>query len=105
MMDIFVQDTQLNLSPYYLKPGFAYGGSCLPKEVRAVVHLADQLNVRTPLIRSLGFTNALQIQSAIDMVLETGCERVGFLGLAFSCGLLVGLVAPGENGRCDHSGA
>lgn len=86
VMDIFVRDTQLNLSPYYLKPGFAYGGSCLPKEVRAVVHLAEQLNVSTPLINSLGDTNALQIQSATDMLLETGCERIGFLGLAFKSG-------------------
>jgi GDP-mannose 6-dehydrogenase len=86
VMDIFVQDTKLNLSPYYLKPGFAYGGSCLPKEVRAVVHLADQLNVSTPLIDSLGKTNAQQIQSATDMLIETGCERVGFLGLAFKSG-------------------
>ena len=86
VMDIFVQDTQLNLSPYYLKPGFAYGGSCLPKEVRAVAHLAEKLGVSAPLIESLGVTNAQQIQAAIDMLREEGAERAGFLGLAFKSG-------------------
>ena len=86
VMDIFVQDTQLNLSPYYLKPGFAYGGSCLPKEVRAVAHLANQLGVRTPLIESLGVTNTQQIQTAVEMLREHSSDRVGFLGLAFKSG-------------------
>ena len=86
VMDIFVQDTKLNLSPYYLKPGFAYGGSCLPKEVRAVAHLSDKLGVETPLIDSLAVTNEAQIQSATNMVRETGAKRVGFMGLAFKAG-------------------
>ena len=86
VMDIFVQDTKLNLSPYYLKPGFAYGGSCLPKEVRAVAHLAHKIGVRTPLIQSLGATNLLQIQSAIDLIKQSGHRRIGFVGLAFKAG-------------------
>ncbi len=86
VMDIFVQDTKLNLSPYYLKPGFAFGGSCLPKEVRAVAHLADRLDVRTPLIRSLAATNMLQVETATEMVRNSGHKRIGFLGLAFKAG-------------------
>ena len=86
VMDIFVQDTKLNLSPYYLKPGFAFGGSCLPKEVRAVAHLADRLDVRTPLIRSLSASNMLQVEAATDMVRKSGHKRIGFLGLAFKAG-------------------
>ena len=86
VMNIFVQDTKLNLSPYYLKPGFAYGGSCLPKEVRAVAHLADGLGVSLPLIASLGVSNRTQVQAALDMVRETGARRVAVLGLAFKPG-------------------
>lgn len=86
VMDIFVQDQKLNLSPYYLKPGFAYGGSCLPKEVRAVAHLAGELNVDVPLIDSLARSNETQIADAIDMVRASGAKRVGFLGLAFKRG-------------------
>ncbi len=86
VMDIFVKDTKLNLSPYYLKPGFAFGGSCLPKEVRAVAHLADQLEVRTPLIRSLGASNVIQIDKAAQMVRDSGAKRIGVLGLAFKTG-------------------
>lgn len=86
VMDIFVQDTKLNLSPYYLKPGFAFGGSCLPKEVRAVAHLADKLDVRTPLIESLTASNTLHIEAATNMVRQSGHKRIGFLGLAFKSG-------------------
>jgi len=86
VMDIFVKDTKLNLSPYYLKPGFAYGGSCLPKEVRAVSHLADKLDVNAPLINSLADTNNLQIDAATEMVRNSGCKKIGFMGLAFKAG-------------------
>ena len=86
VMDIFVQDTKLNLSPYYLKPGFAYGGSCLPKEVRAVAHLAEKLKVQTPLINSLAETNETQIESAAQLIRQSGGMRIGFLGLAFKAG-------------------
>ncbi len=86
VMNIFIQDTKLNLSPYYLKPGFAYGGSCLPKEVRAVAHLGEELGVDLPLVNSLAKTNEEQIQSAVDLVKNTGKRKIGFLGLAFKAG-------------------
>lgn len=86
VMDIFVRDKKLNLSPYYLKPGFAYGGSCLPKEVRAVQHMARQAGVSLPLIGNLERSNREQIKQAIDMVRQTGAKRVGVLGLAFKPG-------------------
>ncbi|CAJ1369756.1 unnamed protein product [Effrenium voratum] len=86
VMDIFVQDTKLNLSPYYLKPGFAFGGSCLPKEVRAVTHLAEKLGVSTPLMDSLTPSNEKQIDQAIGMIRETGAKKVAVLGVAFKPG-------------------
>lgn len=86
VMDIFVQDTKLNLSPYYLKPGFAYGGSCLPKEVRAVAHIAGEQGVSLPLIESLGVSNEQHIESATQMVRATEARQVAILGLAFKPG-------------------
>lgn len=86
VMDIFVQDTKLNLSPYYLKPGFAFGGSCLPKEVRAVSHLADELGVSVPLIDSLTPSNFDQIDVAVNALRSSGAKRVAFLGVAFKPG-------------------
>ncbi len=86
VMDVFVQDTKLNLSSYYLKPGFAFGGSCLPKEVRAVTHIAQDLGVDLPMINSLGESNDTQISEALRMTKETGARKVGILGLAFKPG-------------------
>lgn len=86
VMDVFCQDHKLNLSPYYLKPGFAYGGSCLPKEVRAVTHIAKMAGVDIPMIDSLGVSNSTQIEEAIEMVRATGAKRVGVLGVAFKPG-------------------
>lgn len=83
VMDIFVQDTKLNLSPYYLKPGFAFGGSCLPKEVRAVEYIARDMGISCPLIESLSPSNWMQIESAIDMTLATDPKKVAVLGVAF----------------------
>jgi GDP-mannose 6-dehydrogenase len=86
VMDIFVRDTKLNLSSYYLKPGFAYGGSCLPKEVRAVTHIAGKLGLDLPLIASLDRSNATHISEAARMVIATGARKVAVLGLAFKPG-------------------
>ncbi len=86
VMDIFVKDTKLNLSPYYLKPGFAFGGSCLPKEVRAVSHIAGARGVEVPLIDSLIPSNKAQIREAMRLLAPYAGRRIGFLGVTFKAG-------------------
>jgi GDP-mannose 6-dehydrogenase len=86
VMNIFVQDTKLNLSPYYLKPGFAFGGSCLPKEVRAVVHLAEKQGLALPMIESLTPTNQRHIEQAAELLAPFKGKRFGFLGVTFKPG-------------------
>ena len=83
VMNVFVKDTKLNLSPYYLKPGFAFGGSCLPKEVRAVSHLGQELGVAVPLIDSLAVTNDRHIETAVELLAPFKGQRIGFLGVTF----------------------
>ena len=83
VMDIFVQDTKLNISPYYLKPGFAFGGSCLPKDVRGLNRLAESLNVETPVLSSINTSNGTQVDHAVDLIADTKPKTVAFLGITF----------------------
>jgi GDP-mannose 6-dehydrogenase len=110
VMRVFVADTKLNISPLYLKPGFAFGGPCLPKDLRAICSVAQAAGLQTPLLSSVLESNASHLRRATELVLATGKKRVGVLGLVFksdtddlrespACGLVKRLLAAGKSVR------
>ena len=86
VMDIFCKDRQLNISSYYFKPGFAYGGSCLPKDLKGLQTLAHDLYLQVPVISSIHRTNEIQMQRAIGVLMGHGHRNIGFLGIGFKAG-------------------
>lgn len=86
VMRLVCADHRLNISPAYLKPGFAFGGSCLPKDLRALTHIARQNDIALPMLSSLLESNRVHIDHAVDRILRLGRPKVGMLGLSFKTG-------------------
>lgn len=86
VMNIIVRDTKLNVSSAYMRPGFAYGGSCLPKDLNALLYYARKMDVPVPLLSTVPVTNSLQIELAAQEILRSGARRISIFGLAFKAG-------------------
>jgi GDP-mannose 6-dehydrogenase len=86
VINMFLSDKQLNISEYYLNPGFAFGGSCLPKDVRAMAYLGKELDCSLPLIEAILPSNSEHIERSIDAILTHGKKKVGVLGMSFKSG-------------------
>ncbi|MCD4736081.1 MAG: nucleotide sugar dehydrogenase [Bacteroidales bacterium] len=83
VMNIFCQDTKLNLSAYYMKPGFAFGGSCLPKDVRALTYKGRSLDLDLPLLNAILPSNQRQVKKGLNMIMSLGNKKIGILGFSF----------------------
>ena len=86
VMDVFCQDQKLNISTAYLKPGFAFGGSCLPKDLRALAYQTRVHDLETPILSSILPSNDVQVQRGIDLILRNGHKHIGILGFSFKAG-------------------
>ena len=86
VMDVFCMDNKLNLSAYYLKPGFAFGGSCLPKDLRALLYHAHRLDLNVSVLEAILPSNEAQIKRGVDLIKRTGRKKIGVLGLSFKAG-------------------
>src|SRR5580698_69125 len=86
VMKIFIQDKKLNISPAYLLPGFAFGGSCLPKDLRALSYQAKMHDLELPILASILPSNEMQISRGVQMIMDKGHTRVGILGFSFKAG-------------------
>jgi len=86
VMDYFCRDTKLNISPTYLKPGFAFGGSCLPKDVRALLYKARSEDLELPVLNAILPSNERQIEKGLRMIVEKSSRKVGILGFSFKAG-------------------
>jgi len=86
VMKIFSQDTKLNISPAYLQPGFAFGGSCLPKDLRALSYQAKTRDLHLPILSAILPSNELQVNRGLQMIMEKGNKKIGILGFSFKAG-------------------
>jgi len=86
VMELFVRDTKLNISPAYFRPGFAYGGSCLPKDLSALAYQAQQLDLPVPVLRHIQDSNRRHIDFGLRLIQRTGRKKIGLLGLSFKAG-------------------
>ena len=86
VMEVIIQDSKLNVSAAYMRPGFAFGGSCLPKDVRSLIHIAQSNNVPVPLLSSMLESNDQHITRSLQLIMDTGKRNISLLGLAFKSG-------------------
>jgi GDP-mannose 6-dehydrogenase len=83
LMEVFCEDKKMNISSYYLRPGFSFGGSCLPKDVKGMNHIAKNLGLETPIISSIIASNDSHTNRALELVKSSGFKNLGFVGIAF----------------------